>query len=140
MFRTIPMITLYHHKRFIWHVFNLLQCVILYNNLDNLAKLWKTMVGKVVCYQLVNLHLQSVSLFWYLTYFHSNVIQFWPALTLWQLGLFNSYTKGKRMWLFWTPFLNSSGVFCLDWYRSYITTLAIGHVMAKYLSLNPLSF
>jgi hypothetical protein len=24
-------------------------------------------------------------------------VQFWLALTLWQLGLFNSFTKGKRM-------------------------------------------
>jgi hypothetical protein len=24
-------------------------------------------------------------------------VQFWLVLTLWQLGLFNSFTKGKRM-------------------------------------------
>ena len=125
----VPMITLYIHKRVIWHVFNLLQCAIFCNFLDMLAKLWKIMVGKVpVINQLTctfNLVLFSDILIAFILIF----VQFWLALTLWQLGLFNSFTKGKRMWLFLTPFLNRGGVFCLNWYRLDITTPAIGHIM-----------
>ena len=102
-----------------------------FNILDMLTILWEMIVEKNICYQLVNLRLQSGSIFWYLTYFYSNLIQFWFALTLWQLGLFNSYTKGKRMWLFWTPFLNRGGAFLFVGYRLDIATSAESHVLAR---------
>jgi hypothetical protein len=59
----VPMITLYNHKRFRWYFFNLLQCAIFFNILDMLPILCEMIVGKIICYQLVNLRLQSVSIF-----------------------------------------------------------------------------
>ena len=116
----VPMITLYNHKRVIWHAFNLLQCVIFCNILDMLPRLWEMVTGKV---PLINWLTCTYNLILFsnilLTVTHSWFNLGLPCtLTIRSYKILN--TLGEHYVMNLTPFLDRSGVFYFIWYRLYI--------------------